>query len=304
VLERLFGAFNLAAKAMGMSTKELNKALEQGQVSAKEMLPKLIPIMNELANKNGALSKQLETAATAQQRFNLVAQEGADTIFQSGMSDGLKELWGTLTDIFVNAGPQLEKLGKIFGSVFKAIAYSLKVLEPVMKVFIDNFEIMFGAYALSKVATMQKALALFGVSAASSLTAAFLPIAGFLSAIAAIDDWTSSMDIDMTRVSMSERVQGFQTNLYGQRSEIIEKDGKMFKGATTESKGLFGISSLFDDLLSGRGLTPSVIPTGVGTPKIGNVNLTIHGVTNEDIISKIHSEMDNLVTGGMANNGA
>lgn len=39
--ERLPGAFNMAAKAMGVTTKELNKMLEQGQVLAVDLLPKL-----------------------------------------------------------------------------------------------------------------------------------------------------------------------------------------------------------------------------------------------------------------------
>lgn len=38
--ERLPGAFNLAAKAMGVSTAELNKMLEQGQVISDDFLPK------------------------------------------------------------------------------------------------------------------------------------------------------------------------------------------------------------------------------------------------------------------------
>ena len=39
--ERLPGAFNLAAKAMGVTTAELGKMLEQGKVTAEDMLPKL-----------------------------------------------------------------------------------------------------------------------------------------------------------------------------------------------------------------------------------------------------------------------
>lgn len=38
--ERLPGAFNIAARGMGVTTKELNKMLELGQVTADEMLPK------------------------------------------------------------------------------------------------------------------------------------------------------------------------------------------------------------------------------------------------------------------------
>jgi tape measure domain-containing protein len=62
--ERLPGAFNLAAKAMGVTTKELNKMLEQGQVISADFLPKFA---KELDNAFGdaALSKVNSiTAAT------------------------------------------------------------------------------------------------------------------------------------------------------------------------------------------------------------------------------------------------
>lgn len=39
--ERLYGAFNLAAKSMGVTTSELNKMLERGEVMASDLLPKL-----------------------------------------------------------------------------------------------------------------------------------------------------------------------------------------------------------------------------------------------------------------------
>ena len=39
--ERLPGAFQLAAKAMGMTTAELDKAMQKGEVLASDLLPKL-----------------------------------------------------------------------------------------------------------------------------------------------------------------------------------------------------------------------------------------------------------------------
>jgi len=53
--ERIPGAFNLAAKAMGVTTKELNKMLEQGQVVSAEFLPKFAV---ELENAFGAAAEK------------------------------------------------------------------------------------------------------------------------------------------------------------------------------------------------------------------------------------------------------
>jgi tape measure domain-containing protein len=43
--ERIPGAFNLAAKAMGVTTKELGKMMEQGEVLAEDLLPRLAQVL-------------------------------------------------------------------------------------------------------------------------------------------------------------------------------------------------------------------------------------------------------------------
>lgn len=54
--ERLPGAFNLAARAMGVTTQELNKMLDNGEVLALDLLPKLADVLDEefaeAANQN------------------------------------------------------------------------------------------------------------------------------------------------------------------------------------------------------------------------------------------------------------
>lgn len=72
--ERLPGAFQLAAKAMGVTTAELGKMLENGEVLATDLLPKLA---NELHNAYGAAA---ETAGleSGQAAVNRLAQEWED----------------------------------------------------------------------------------------------------------------------------------------------------------------------------------------------------------------------------------
>jgi tape measure domain-containing protein len=60
--ERIPGAFNLAAKAMGVTTKELNKMLEQGQVVSADFLPKFAV---ELENAFGAAANKKMDSLTA-----------------------------------------------------------------------------------------------------------------------------------------------------------------------------------------------------------------------------------------------
>jgi tape measure domain-containing protein len=65
--ERIPGAFNLAAKAMGVTTKELNKMLEQGQVISADFLPKFAV---ELENAFGAAAeKKVNSLSSSLGRF-------------------------------------------------------------------------------------------------------------------------------------------------------------------------------------------------------------------------------------------
>ena len=72
--ERLPGAFQIAARAMGVSTQELGKMLEQGQVLATDLLPKLA---EELHKTYGAAA---ETAGmeSARAAVNRMSQEWTD----------------------------------------------------------------------------------------------------------------------------------------------------------------------------------------------------------------------------------
>ena len=65
--ERLVGAFGIAAKAMGVTTGELNKMLQKGQVLAADFLPKFA---TELENTFGKGNEQVTSIAASQNRFN------------------------------------------------------------------------------------------------------------------------------------------------------------------------------------------------------------------------------------------
>jgi len=110
--ERLYGAFNLAAKSMGVTTSELNKMLERGDVLASDLLPKL--------------TVQLEDTfgATAQENANNLASNidyaaGQATLFiaelgkTSGVTESVNDLAGGLGEILST----LRKLNKEGGIV-------------------------------------------------------------------------------------------------------------------------------------------------------------------------------------------
>lgn len=79
--ERLPGAFQLASKAMGVSTQELNKMLKDGEVLATDLLPKLA---DEISNAYG---KAAETAALESGQAAINRLSGAWTDLKANLYD-------------------------------------------------------------------------------------------------------------------------------------------------------------------------------------------------------------------------
>ncbi|MCK5132702.1 MAG: tape measure protein [Candidatus Sabulitectum sp.] len=94
--ERLPGAFQLAAKAMGVTTKELNKMLEQGEVLATDLLPKLATV---LIDDFGAGAQTASGQAQAQfNRLSTAIFELNAAVANSGVLQAIADLAGLLAD--------------------------------------------------------------------------------------------------------------------------------------------------------------------------------------------------------------
>lgn len=78
--ERLPGAFQAAAKAMGMTTAELDKFMADGKLTAEDLLPKLAQVLEE---KYGEAAKR--AADTAQGAINRMSTEW--TLFKANVLD-------------------------------------------------------------------------------------------------------------------------------------------------------------------------------------------------------------------------
>lgn len=85
--ERLPGAFQIMARAMGVTTVQLNKMLEQGQVQAAEVLPKFA---EELRKTFGdGVSKAATSAQAAINRFGTAWDDVQVAFANSGFLDGV-----------------------------------------------------------------------------------------------------------------------------------------------------------------------------------------------------------------------
>lgn len=95
--ERIPGAFNLAAKAMGVTTKELGKMMEQGEVLAEDLLPRLAQVLR--SQYAAGLEEATHTAAAEFERFGTLAKESADIIYQAFSQDLAQAVRGLNTSM-------------------------------------------------------------------------------------------------------------------------------------------------------------------------------------------------------------
>lgn len=99
--ERLPGAFRLAAEAMGVTSAELGKLLERGEVAAEDLLPKLANKLRELysgAAVDAATSPAAEMARLRNEIFETSAAIG-DAGFMDALAAGARALTAGLSTV-------------------------------------------------------------------------------------------------------------------------------------------------------------------------------------------------------------
>ncbi len=95
--ERLPGAFQMAAKAMGVTTAQLGKMLEQGQVMASDLLPKLA---NEMHNRFGQAATDMADGLQANiNRMQTSFFNFKDALNKAGGANFLGDMIGGITHV-------------------------------------------------------------------------------------------------------------------------------------------------------------------------------------------------------------
>lgn len=113
--ERLPGAFRIAADAMGVTTAELGKMLEKGQVVAEDFLPKFAAQLNSQIGSAAENAADRLDAATA--RMGNAWEVLKRSLGDSGISAAMASGFSNLTDNFT-AWSEAMELAKIRGSGF------------------------------------------------------------------------------------------------------------------------------------------------------------------------------------------
>ncbi|HMX15559.1 MAG TPA: tape measure protein [Rhodocyclaceae bacterium] len=120
--ERLPGAFQVAAKAMGVTTEELGKLLEAGAISSEQFLPRFAEALQ--ASVEGALPAAEKSARAQLQRLENAFTEFKLRIAESGLLDRVSEAIRTITERIgqmADSG-ELDRLATQFAEVFSGAA--------------------------------------------------------------------------------------------------------------------------------------------------------------------------------------
>ena len=116
--ERLPGAFQLAANAMGMSTSELDKFVSSGNLTAEVFLPKFAA---ELKKTFGDV-RDMEGFTASLNRMKNALDEAYITIGKSGAFDALTKGLEITTAAITGTISSFKLLGEIIGTIAGAIA--------------------------------------------------------------------------------------------------------------------------------------------------------------------------------------
>jgi len=177
--ERLYGAFQLAARGMGITTAELDKMLEQGKVIAEDFLPKFAAEIRKTFGDGVPAASQ--NARAELNRFNNAILEIERSIAAGGFIDGMTEGYRTLTDTLNDPAIQnaAHDLGETLGSVIATTAEGLAF-------FIENADLavtaiggliiartVAGGVTLLNTSIAGNAGLIFGLQMANSLATGF-----------------------------------------------------------------------------------------------------------------------------------
>ena len=134
--ERLPGAFQVAAKSMGVTTAELGKMLEQGLVLSDDFLPKFARELE--ASLGDAPEKAADRLDASTNRMANAWEKLKQNIGDSGLSKGLSGQYAILSDGLTNVSESIEKArrqgGGFTSQMVAATGAALEFLNPLQAI--------------------------------------------------------------------------------------------------------------------------------------------------------------------------
>lgn len=251
--ERLPGAFDMAAKAMGVTTAKLDDMLKKGQVTAEEMLPKLAKVLHDdfavaAAEASQGLQGQLNRLSTEWTRFQASLLNGdAAAKVMGQLASGMKVLADHGVELAAIVGKGIQWAAWTAGvyAAIKALS-GLSTAVTAAKAAIAAFNVSSVAAAVGSLSGLLGPAGL--AAAAGAAIVAFTSLSSstqsaddiFRKHQATIDDYKEKMGkaTDAVKTFSEEQEKAYRKSLERQR-DVLKTD---------IADALKGVNSHLDDV--------------------------------------------------------
>ena len=128
--DRMAGAFQLFARSLGMTTEELDKAMKDGKVLSKDVLPKVSAEMGRMIDKAGGWEKIINSTQTQLGRLSNSWNNNLALMFD-GSQEGLTDFTRSLTNFLGSLGGTSKSLGESLGDLMKSMSNGIDDLTKI-----------------------------------------------------------------------------------------------------------------------------------------------------------------------------
>lgn len=220
--ERVPIAFSSAAKALGVSTKELFKQIESGAIQSVEFLPDFADEVREYVRQTGMLDASLKTSRVAMNRFVTNYKLNVSGAFEEGLDTGLGEFFNSLSNIMEEMSPLFRMFGDALGWVLDVISPLLSMAWQLVRVITVPLAGAFNTISdsLDKPVESMNLLeqALYGVWTVLKTLAAVVvyPFAKLEEGLDWLDNWFANTDTKLDKMAIKAgNLTGSPENLTG-----------------------------------------------------------------------------------------
>jgi len=138
IAERLPGTYAIAAESMGLTTAEMSKMLEQGEIMSNDFLPRFAQQLSStfhdgaMKNANGEIAQSTRNLNKYNDQMKLAGDELK--VFTTGAGTAAIKVWEGMTDVI---GEGIFQMGEVLG-VTESMAGSTKKATEVNKAFTES----------------------------------------------------------------------------------------------------------------------------------------------------------------------
>lgn len=299
--DRMAGAFNLFAEALGMTATELDKAMKDGKILSSDTLPKVAKQMGLMIDKAGGWA---EVAKSTQTALGKLANNWDDTMVKifSGSQDELNGFLSSLSNLLSEMGMSSSIAGDAIGGLIdmlkagvddirifnnhlegwilqtKKFYYSLddtkrKLLDEVGDGFINfvkGLAIALSAKTLFSATTgimsLTRAITTLGtranqVAGQVATGKKLKGVAGGVGSALALGYADDGYETALALASMIPQIRGVTLGLYALKKALDFMNQEVVKNANMHPSGV-GVGSDFNPVYSGDPNKPNMINEG------------------------------------------